>query len=310
MSSNGRPRSLPDLQRFQREFDCSRGFDPPHGGESLDGLEFAALAIAGEVGEVANLLKKVRRARWRGEEASVDQRDLEAEVADIFAYVLKLSNLAGIDLADAYQKKMRFNGERFAPKLPAVTVMGAPGAGKTTTVVRLADRFPSYIENARRNPFLEEGQWPRPKGALQSQYWFLTEARHAVLCAKHTQPLLIDQDPRAIVEIYAEMMTERGWLEPAQLEQLRRMLGGIEDSLGIWPDGWHAVLLDAEPDVLAHRLRERDGREPLVKGHLHELCHAFREQAGKMPNVTILKTDELAVDEVIDAVQQQIRQAA
>ena len=297
--------ALSQLQLFQERFDRACNFEPPQG-DDLDGLEFAALALAGEVGEVANLLKKARRAAWRGESITLDKHELSRELADVLAYTLKLSNLLEVDLGTIYQEKMRTNWGRFSVQPRALTIMGPPGVGKSTVVARLSARFPSYLERTAENPHLHGTDWPTAESALRSQTWFMEETRAAVVSAERSQPLVIDQDPRAIVEIYGELMVRLGWLGEPELANLRALLRPIEASLHGWSAGWHAILLDAEPDVLMHRVKDRDGYGAGATDHLSSLHAEFLRLASQMPEITMVKTDDLGIDEVVDVVEAEL----
>lgn len=124
------------LQRFQAAADEAWGFDFSLWDQlgqdqlSLPGLmnelherrldakirraEYIALALAGEVGELANALKKVRRQLLQGESSSPECWDgVREEAADVLAYLLKLCNLFGWDLEDTYVAKMHDNEVRF-----------------------------------------------------------------------------------------------------------------------------------------------------------------------------------------------------
>lgn len=70
------------------------------------------LALSGEVGELANLVKKVDRG-------SVDLtgivflHDASEELVDVFIYVLNLAGILGVDLLQGYLKKRDKNVARF-----------------------------------------------------------------------------------------------------------------------------------------------------------------------------------------------------
>lgn len=72
-----------------------------------------ALSLAGEVGEVANLVKKMDRG-------SVDltnivfQEDLQEEITDVFIYLMNLVDILGMDLLKAYLAKRDKNVLRFS----------------------------------------------------------------------------------------------------------------------------------------------------------------------------------------------------
>src|SRR5947207_2027322 len=84
---------------------------------------FNMVLLSGEVGEVAQVLKKIRRQanllrheQEPGEAMSTAlsqyREDLGEELADCLAYIFKLANYAGIDLQEAYLKKMGENVNR------------------------------------------------------------------------------------------------------------------------------------------------------------------------------------------------------
>jgi NTP pyrophosphatase (non-canonical NTP hydrolase)/deoxyadenosine/deoxycytidine kinase len=299
--------TLAELQRFQRRFDAACGFDATaNSADFLGGLEFTALALSGEVGEVANLLKKMRRASWRDETVEVERDELAAELGDVLAYAMKLANQLDIDLAGAYQEKMRGNWERFGVMPRVVTVMGAPGAGKTTVARMLASRFPAYVEHADANPHLGGQTWPDPASALSSQQWFLTQIADTVMSAARGEPLVVDQDPRAVVRVYSTLMVREGRLCSSDVDQLAQALGPVEDALRNWSAGWWVVLLDAEPDVLAHRVEHRDGAGSVVLEHIAQLRDAFARFAADLPGLSIVDTEGLKPAEVADAVEQQL----
>jgi NTP pyrophosphatase (non-canonical NTP hydrolase) len=76
-------------------------------------LEYVVLALAGEVGELANLAKKARRDLLLRGTSTVPTEAMRDELADILAYALKLANLMGWNLEQAYLEKMKKNEARF-----------------------------------------------------------------------------------------------------------------------------------------------------------------------------------------------------
>jgi NTP pyrophosphatase (non-canonical NTP hydrolase)/deoxyadenosine/deoxycytidine kinase len=300
---------LVGLQRFQSDFDRVCGFDAnANAVDQLGGLEFTALALAGEVGEVANLIKKMRRSTWRGGSVEINEEDLAEELADVLAYTMKLANQLDIDLTDAYRRKMHANWLRFAIAPRAVTVMGPPGAGKTTITTLLAARFPAYVEQPDRNPHLEAG-WPTRSSALECQRWFLGQVAESVGAARRHEPLVVDQDPRAVVRVYSELMARDGWLEDTDVQRLLMDLQPVEAALAEWRAGWGVVLLDAEPDVLAWRIAKRDGDTSVVD-HLAEIKREFAVLSAQLPTVSVVETDNLSPQEVAAAVEEHLHAAA
>jgi deoxyadenosine/deoxycytidine kinase/NTP pyrophosphatase (non-canonical NTP hydrolase) len=112
----GQRNSLPVYQQFHEELDRAKGF--------ITDLYFNYLCLSEEIGELgselAQLWREEAQLRAQGEtteaahtEALRTQRqELESELADCMAYLLKIANYAGIDLETAYLDKMRLNENR------------------------------------------------------------------------------------------------------------------------------------------------------------------------------------------------------
>jgi len=112
--TRGRP--LADLQRFHVELDESKGFNT--------NIYFNFLCLSEEIGELGSELAQL----WRVEEALLAQGlpirqahaqalaqqtpNLQSELADCMAYLLKLANYTGIELETAYLEKMSLNRDR------------------------------------------------------------------------------------------------------------------------------------------------------------------------------------------------------
>jgi NTP pyrophosphatase (non-canonical NTP hydrolase) len=75
---------------------------------------FSAACMAGEAGEVINLLKKVERGSHPYDENMKAQ--VFEEVADVFTYMLKLAGELGMDLEAEYRKKREINDVRFSAR--------------------------------------------------------------------------------------------------------------------------------------------------------------------------------------------------
>jgi len=108
-------RTIEDFQEFHRWLDAKNDFNTD--------LFLNMMLLSGEVGEVAQVLKKVHfmvspRRNEEGkavplEEALAEQREqIGQELADCLAYIFKLANYTGVDLQEAYLKKMRKNLDR------------------------------------------------------------------------------------------------------------------------------------------------------------------------------------------------------
>ena len=95
---------LADLTLRMRMFTDARDWGRFHDVKSL------TLALIGEVGEVAELVQ------WlpNGVEVECDLRDrLGAELADVLLYLVRLADVAGVDLGAEAAKKLALNEQRF-----------------------------------------------------------------------------------------------------------------------------------------------------------------------------------------------------
>jgi len=104
---------------FQKAFDAKRGWDwsnPKGKKEQMQFLQHGTIALAGEVGEFANTLKKaMRHYESTGELPSKEvYENLNEEIVDVFIYVVKLSIALGLNLSDGYYNKMKVNDKKFA----------------------------------------------------------------------------------------------------------------------------------------------------------------------------------------------------
>lgn len=81
------------------------------GGELVDNLAHQILALCGEVGETANLLKKIQRGSIQFDEES--RGDLIEEMTDVFIYVVNIFNCLRANVGDSYDIKRSINADRF-----------------------------------------------------------------------------------------------------------------------------------------------------------------------------------------------------
>ncbi len=107
--------SLTGIRDRMRAFTRERDWEQFHDPKSL------ALALVGEVGELAELLQWLPAdlAAEFSMEQPLHQR-LGEEVSDILIYLIRLADVCGIDLPDAVHSKM-LSAER---KFPAGAVFG------------------------------------------------------------------------------------------------------------------------------------------------------------------------------------------
>jgi deoxyguanosine kinase len=114
LMARGRP--LGEYQEFHHELDREKRFNTD--------LYYNYLKLGEEIGELGSELAKLwlaeetlrhqGKAEYQAREAALkDQKqDLESELADCLAYILKMANYAEIDLETAYLKKMQQNQTR------------------------------------------------------------------------------------------------------------------------------------------------------------------------------------------------------
>lgn len=78
--------------------------------DTAEDLLHHTLAMCGEVGEVANIVKKLHRGSMEPSEAAPL---LWGELADVFIYLLNCAFIAKVNLGEAYVRKQQVNEERF-----------------------------------------------------------------------------------------------------------------------------------------------------------------------------------------------------
>lgn len=106
--------TLNEIINLQKQFDSNHAsafpWDEKITDNNLEILEFLLVAFAGEFGEVSNIVKKIVRGDY-----SLDEKrdEISEEIADMFAYLIKLSYQLNIDLEESYIKKVNKNQERF-----------------------------------------------------------------------------------------------------------------------------------------------------------------------------------------------------
>lgn len=115
------PRNLTVLEMQQQCFSDSGRFFP----EQQTNLPFMVLALCGEVGELANALKKLERGskEWNDE----SRYELAMEMADVFTYLLNCAMIIKVDLEKAYLEKRALNVKRFSQPSNLGEAAGANG---------------------------------------------------------------------------------------------------------------------------------------------------------------------------------------
>jgi dCTP diphosphatase len=99
---------IADLQRQLREFAAERDWEQFHSPKNL------VMALTGEVGELTELfqwLTPEQSARVMDDAADADK--VRDELADVLAYLLRLSDVLGVDLEGALAAKIIKNAAKY-----------------------------------------------------------------------------------------------------------------------------------------------------------------------------------------------------
>ncbi len=99
---------LKKLKEFQRQFVKEREWEQFHTPKNL------VMALAGESGELLEIFQWLRDTEAQEIMNSQSQNEkIQDELADIFFYLVRLSDVLGVDLEAAFWNKMRKNAEKY-----------------------------------------------------------------------------------------------------------------------------------------------------------------------------------------------------
>ena len=111
--------TLKDVQKLQRKFD-KRYFNKywtkkNDTDQKIEFLKDMTIALTGEIGEFANIIKKISRDRKNLEKEPKQEMidKLKEELTDCFIYLIILSNILEMNIEKEYMKKLKFNRKRF-----------------------------------------------------------------------------------------------------------------------------------------------------------------------------------------------------
>jgi dCTP diphosphatase len=116
------------LQARIREFARERDWEQFHTPKNL------AMALSGEVGELLEIFQWLTPEQAEGVMQGPRSADVEDELGDVLIYLLRLSDVLGVDLEKAAGAKLSRNEQRF----PAAQVRGRADAGRPRDTVRAA----------------------------------------------------------------------------------------------------------------------------------------------------------------------------
>ncbi len=103
---------MKEIIKEQHEFSSSHfgTWEAKNKEQSLEKLKFGTIALTGEAGEFANVLKKILREPQKFDEKLPE---LKQELADVFTYTLLLSITLKMDLEEEWRNKLKKNEEKF-----------------------------------------------------------------------------------------------------------------------------------------------------------------------------------------------------
>ncbi|NKX56274.1 nucleotide pyrophosphohydrolase [Arthrobacter mobilis] len=100
--------TVKELQELVKQFAADRDWEQFHTPRNL------ILALCGEAGELAELLQWTSDAdveAWLAEPSN--RQKLRHELADVFSYLLRISDVCGVDLEEALVEKIELNQSRY-----------------------------------------------------------------------------------------------------------------------------------------------------------------------------------------------------
>lgn len=104
--------TIRDLQDTLAQFARERDWEQFHIPKNL------AMALAGEAGEVLELFQWLTPEQSSAFTGQADgSQALREELADVFAYLLRLADVTGVDLEEALAEKIELNRRRYPVEL-------------------------------------------------------------------------------------------------------------------------------------------------------------------------------------------------
>lgn len=109
---------LKEIQKIQKKFSeehFSNLWSVKDDEDFLHKLQYFVVGLTGEVGELANIVKKISRDNIEFKDKPSEERmeKIRDELTDCFIYIMLIANFLKIDLEEEYLKKLEFNKKRF-----------------------------------------------------------------------------------------------------------------------------------------------------------------------------------------------------
>jgi deoxyadenosine/deoxycytidine kinase len=134
----------------------------------------------------------------------------------------------------------------------------------------------------------------------RNQEWFLQRVERHIAGADRGLPLILDQDPAAIVFPYSQMFLDEGKINKTQYDLLLQRLLKIEETLQAWHSPRSIIFLDASANVLHERILRNSGklRTPPLEW-FERVRDYFLKLFPRFPNAVSVSTAELAPEQVV-----------
>lgn len=103
---------MEDIKKVLRKFAEERDWDRYHNPKNL------VMALSGEIGELTELFQWLNEDESKVENLSVKNLErVKEEIADIFIYLIRLSDKLSIDLIEVTKKKIDINEKKYPVEL-------------------------------------------------------------------------------------------------------------------------------------------------------------------------------------------------
>ena len=112
---------IAELLRLQRAFDTKHGWTPvpDDPGAVLRAIQNDLIGILGEMGEFANIVKKIALEVDGNKESDLGgllkgrRENLTEELIDVFIYLIRIASHLDVSIEQAYLNKLKINEQRF-----------------------------------------------------------------------------------------------------------------------------------------------------------------------------------------------------
>lgn len=181
-----------------------------------------------------------------------------------------------------------------------LVVAGPPGSGKTTAVEAMSKSSAVYVERFDQNPHLSLllASDPGFNGAANCD-WFLSRAEEALREADPNGRFILDQDPRAIIDVYSVFYHDSQQLSGSDLATLAARLPGLEALMARW-SSQRVVYLYASPSVLHQRLVRRWGATAPSSQWVDRMLSYFEGYREALCPEVAIDTDHLTPLDLIE----------